>query len=229
MAPLTLGPFVLQREILFILLSILAGYTALKFRMGQTNNNGLGIDSLFTNSVLLGFLIWKFSFILFDPIGVINQPAQILYFDGGSQGMWLAITVVLIYLLYQRRKNVTSWAVFMDAAAVSWLGAYGAYHLLLLTSITYDWVNHLMASIWSVIWLGVLLSNKIVNLLTLLRSFQWYFIGQVFIQFLSHSSDVIWGFHMEQAVYLVSATATIICSVILEKKIKNKGGLNWRM
>lgn len=217
MAPLTLGPLVLDRELVFLLLSLLSGYVILKYRMVQTTNTDFGLDDVFINSILLGFLVWKFSLILFDPIGVMNQPIGLLYFDGGSKGTWLAVVAVLAYLLFKRRRKRISWTVFMDAAAVSWFGMYGAYHLLLLTSELNSWLIHVLATLWSLFWLGQLMSKNTASLPALLQTFQWVFIGYGIIEFLSKKADFFIGLHLEQALYLFIAAVSIIGSIILGK------------
>ncbi|CAM3792133.1 hypothetical protein [Marinicrinis lubricantis] len=217
MTPLTIGPFVLEREMFFLLLSVLAGYAVLKFRINKTDSSSFEMDSMFTNSILLSFLVWKFSLILFDPLGVIRQPAMILYFDGGITGIWLAVGAVLIYLFLKKRKNGIPWSILLDGAAVSWFGMYGTYHLLLFTTNHFTWMFHLLAMIWSHVILGVWIRREEVSLPRFIQYVLWYLIGHAFIQFFSHAPDVFWGLNGEQSLYLVLAAITVVVSLGIER------------
>lgn len=65
----------------------------------------------FGNSVFWFIITWKFSVILFDFSVFIQQPLTALYFNGGSKGFWLGVTVSLIYIYLkgERRQLISAW------------------------------------------------------------------------------------------------------------------------
>ncbi|WP_113930781.1 hypothetical protein [Bacillus sp. P14.5] len=65
----------------------------------------------FGNSVFWFIVTWKFSVILFDFTGFIQQPLTALYFNGGSKGFWLGVTVALIYIYFkgERQQLISGW------------------------------------------------------------------------------------------------------------------------
>ncbi|EDL63175.1 hypothetical protein [Bacillus sp. SG-1] len=69
----------------------------------------------FGNTVFWFILTWKFSVILFDFTGVINQPLSILYFNGGLKGFWLGVAVSLIYIYIkgEREQLFIAWALII--------------------------------------------------------------------------------------------------------------------
>lgn len=62
------------------------------------------VFDLLTNSIILGFFIWKGSLLLFEPSIILHNPLSVLYFTGGNSGLILAIIFTLSYFIYQARK-----------------------------------------------------------------------------------------------------------------------------
>jgi hypothetical protein len=102
----------------------------------------------FGNSVFWFIVTWKFSVILFDFTGVLDQPLSVLYFNGGWKGFWLAVAVSLVYIYFKGDKKhlISAWflvvLVYEGAAefladsasllsAVNILVGFGLFYLLL--------------------------------------------------------------------------------------------------
>lgn len=126
-----LGPLMLNFELLTFILSAFTGYLALKYRLSKLAVEST-ISDKFVSAFILGFLTWKFSLIIFDPISVVQYPLSLLYYSGGQQGLWLAIAISIIYLWIRTRKDGTSIRMNVDVLVTGWIAGSSMYHLLLL-------------------------------------------------------------------------------------------------
>lgn len=59
----------------------------------------------YINSFFLYLFIWKFSYILLNPVFFLDMPLSVLYFDGGSAGHIIALTAVTILILIKKRNT----------------------------------------------------------------------------------------------------------------------------
>jgi len=64
------------------------------------------IESWYWNVLLIYFISWKFSYILFNFDMFIDMPLSVIYFNGGDSGHILAVTIITIYMaLIAFKKN----------------------------------------------------------------------------------------------------------------------------
>lgn len=80
-----------------------------------------------TNAIILLFLVYKLTYIPFNWSEFINNPMGVLYFDGGAEGLLLALAVTFFYLFYQSRGlfYVEAYCIF----SVALLAFYGVLEL----------------------------------------------------------------------------------------------------
>lgn len=119
MKTLQLGPFLLNTDLIMLILSVLFGYIGLSIRLNGYQTVQTFVKDKFSNALLLWLVIWKFSIIVFDPIPVIKAPLSLIYFNGGEDGMWLAGALSGIYLWSNLRKNLLSVAAMIEFAAIT--------------------------------------------------------------------------------------------------------------
>ncbi|MEZ0480003.1 hypothetical protein [Planococcus sp. SSTMD024] len=79
------------------------------------------------NALALYILVWKLSYIVFNLQHFLDMPLSILYFNGGSYGHLLAITLVMAYLLVAQQRHGALGA----QAANAWLLFFLAYQAIL--------------------------------------------------------------------------------------------------
>ncbi|MBT2709447.1 hypothetical protein J7I91_16015 [Pseudomonas sp. ISL-84] len=87
---------------LAVLLALLI--TALLYRYLSSKK----IEEWYWNSFFLYFLVWKLSYILFHFKMVIEMPLSIVYFNGSTEGHFLALASLSVYLLYKVSKKYPS-------------------------------------------------------------------------------------------------------------------------
>lgn len=56
------------------------------------------IESWYWNVLLIYFISWKFSYILFNFDMFLDMPLSVIYFNGGDRGHILAVITITIYL-----------------------------------------------------------------------------------------------------------------------------------
>ncbi len=121
----------LNFELLTFIISAITGYMALKYRMSK-----LAVSEeasvKFLNALVLGFLIWKLSLIIFDPKSVIQHPMSLLYFSGGEKGLWLAFAISTIYVWFGTKKDGTTFIMNLDGLGLGIIVSSSVYYLLLL-------------------------------------------------------------------------------------------------
>lgn len=129
-----LGPLIIPVRLLLLAAAGIAGYAALVYRLkfrGGTDDSKPVLDH-FLNTMLIGFLVWKLSPLVLDTSFVIRNPLSLLYFSGGTRGVWLALLYAAASFVYQTRKNGRTVLFYPDAALTFLLAAAGMYGLLRL-------------------------------------------------------------------------------------------------
>lgn len=125
-----IGPFMVKFSLLLLAASAAGGYIA-PFLLARRLEPAIRkpvMDDLVT-ALLIGILVWKFSFIIFD-IKSVRSPLSLLYYTGGTQGIALAAVIVILIPAYQCLRHRRPWAVYANTA-LAWLAAgYGIWSLL---------------------------------------------------------------------------------------------------
>ncbi|MGM0843823.1 MAG: hypothetical protein ACQEUT_02515 [Bacillota bacterium] len=124
----------------------------------------------FGNSVFWFIITWKFSVILFDFSGFINQPLTALYFNGGYKGFWLGVAVALSYIYFKGTKQqlISAWmlVVLVYEGAAEFLAESGsilsAVNVLVGFSLFYLLLKKGKEAMWLLLFIGIQL---LVNLI----------------------------------------------------------------
>lgn len=213
-----LGPLLLNFELLIFVLSAFTGYLALKHRLSQAVVEGK-ISEKFIIAIILGFFTWKFSLILFDLSSVIQHPMSLLYFNGGDRGLWLAITISILYLWMRTRKDGTSIKLNLDVLITGLLVGSSIYQLLLLTV---NSTNALFHSLYIFLAVGLLMflyinKNAVGNSLVLNQLVMWFSLGMIGISFAEKTRIYFFfSFSKEQFLFFVIFIITLFAGRFLE-------------
>lgn len=216
-----LGPLMLNFELLNFILSAFTGYLALKYRISMANVEA-SIGDKFVTALLLSFIVWKFSLIIFDPVSVIRNPLSLLYFNGGDKGLWLAIIISVIFLWIRSRKDGTSLWMNVDVISIGLIAGSGMFHLLLLMKDTSNILFHLLYISFMVGLLVFLnISKKAVgNPIALNQLVIWFSLGMIGI-FFAEKGRAYWifSFSLEQIFFFFIFIVAIFVGNTLEKKV----------
>lgn len=201
MEVIQLGSLAILLKWLLLGVAILFGIILLKVWLTYTQLAELNkkVFDLISSSVWIGFLIWKGSLILFDPLVVWKSPFSLLYFTGGSKGLFIAIICSIIYYIVKSKKfSIPDLLIFQSVFLFSLL-VFGVYYLLLaLFSETY-FIYHLLLGSFTIVLLllNLLLQNLLQKGLvstTILFSFVNLILSFVFYQ----TDDRLFIFSLEQ-------------------------------
>jgi peroxiredoxin len=114
MSYLQIGSIIIRTEWIILFVVAIIGFATAGFRLHKYEHRKQMLDVIF-NAFLIGLFVWKGSIAFFQPIEVINNPMALLYFTGGSKGVWLGLIVGAVYIAFQSRKYQLNKFVTADA------------------------------------------------------------------------------------------------------------------
>ncbi|WP_239615599.1 redoxin domain-containing protein [Cohnella mopanensis] len=132
---LQVGTFVLNIELLVYLIAGMSGVLAVHYRQRRHPDRERIVSDAW-NSVFLWVAVWKGSLFLFDPASVIDHPLSLLFFSGGTKGIWLASIVVVLFvgLRHFRRLGTGQTAAVIATWGAGWATATSLAFVLLSDS-----------------------------------------------------------------------------------------------
>ncbi|MGE7132542.1 hypothetical protein [Lysinibacillus xylanilyticus] len=131
---------------------------------------------VYGDAVFTFIVVWKFSLIVTDFKAVIAQPFALLYFNGGTIGVFLGVMAVSLQLWWKRQK------IQFDAsgiAAYSWA--------IILTQSIYQWLvvllndNHTTGEVITLLVLSTLTVFILWRITTINRALILYTIGLIIV------------------------------------------------
>lgn len=220
MSTIALGPLIIRVDIIVFLISAIAGFIVLKARLRNREESVFILDS-YVNALIIGFITWKFSMIVFDPIRTFERPMSLLYFTGGDKGILLGTALALLYIGIRLNKNRILIVPVVKAAVLAFLAGGFARHVFLLfwddssgvTAFLYVLLHGLLSG-W--VWIKYDASFSRFGSFAL-----WYSIGSVFIPFLDPDRyTVVAGFTSVQIAFGTLAIFILILDMLLTKSKK---------
>jgi len=99
------GPLALNGPLLMKIIFGAAGLLAVHLFF-RAHPAAASVQNALTMASFVWLLVWKGSILMFDPVGTIEHPSSLLYFDGGERGQWLASAVAFAagYLKLRRQQ-----------------------------------------------------------------------------------------------------------------------------
>lgn len=193
--------------VLYLILGA-AGWLILKYRLREAAGRELILSSA-GNAFWLWLLVWKGSFILFHPVEFIHTPLAVLYFDGGSRGIWLAALVSVSYLGYRSWRHGWPARLWMTNGVWLILGWWLAYHSLLLVVEGGVVLHHAASAALAAGCLMFLIRPQRLNGKGKeAGAAVWFSIGNVLLMFLNPDRSLWWlSFSKQQIVFFAGCRA----------------------
>lgn len=125
-------------------LLIALGILKLWLRQTQAREVHKKIIDVVSNSLFLGFILWKGSLIILEPSLVMKNPLSLLYFTGGRAGIFLAIIGSVVFFHISARKNNLSNLFILQSGFIFSFSAISIYHFLALIFLGDGKMSHLI-------------------------------------------------------------------------------------
>ncbi|WP_280209463.1 TlpA disulfide reductase family protein [Brevibacillus sp. AY1] len=138
---ISIGPLLIKTTTIIYILAGVLGYGAILYRLRREPSLRKHIAEIISSAAILALFTWKFSYALFNPLKVWENPASLLYFSGGDAGVWLGGLAAAVYMAVQIRKRQLPArdvleAVFLSVVAAhspqmkKWVAAFGIVGLI---------------------------------------------------------------------------------------------------
>ncbi|MFC3419423.1 hypothetical protein ACFOLA_08060 [Salinicoccus hispanicus] len=161
----TLGGLAIPSIYMAILLSLVVTYLML-----WDSEEKRTLFSRWVNALIILFLIYKITYLFFNWNAFTDNPFGVFYYDGGAQGLLIALMAAFLYLFYQSKGlfYVEAYCIF----AVSFLTFQGILEFRTLMQ-------------WHYIALAIITLAVLVSIYFIWRRFRVIFILSITI-FLMH-------------------------------------------
>lgn len=218
MSTIALGPLMIRADIFMFLISAVVGFIVLKMRLRDREESDWIINS-YINALIIGFVVWKFSIILFDPIRTMQNPLSLLYFTGGDKGILLGAALALIYIGIGLNKKRSWSTLLIKASVLAYLSASLTRYVFL-----YLWDENLgMIGLMYILLHGLLsvwVWGKYDASIRVFGSFAlWYSIGSVLIPFFDPNRNAVMaGFTSVQIAFGIIALIILVMDMVIGKQ-----------
>ncbi len=207
-----IGPFLIQEKWGLYALAFIISYLVLRFVIKRKGIDVAIIDPLW-NSLFYFFIVWKFSYALFYPKDVIENPISQLYFTGGDKGLVLGLIAVVFYFYWKGKRSSFSFHHYMELGMIAILTGLGVYRGLV-------WAFYLPSQL--ILLVDALFPLAIVILLFRLGRehwaivLAWFSLGALFLSYFKPDVAILLGFSLQQLIYI---TVALLCfSLVLQKR-----------
>ncbi|QRG68830.1 hypothetical protein [Brevibacillus choshinensis] len=218
-----LGPILIKMSLLSMAISVVLAFAAVRLRLRDEQVLQKVILELMSSSLLLAFLVWKFSYVLFYPAKALAQPSSLLYFSGGDRGLWLALIAGVVFVVIRIRKQGIPIPKVVDAYVTGGLVAWGVGHVLSWgTGGMEGWYDPQQALIAAgfVLWM-IRKVDRAANVVPWLQLLMWFSISQVYAAFFSpEQKALLAGLSKEQQIFY----SISVLALFLANRARDTGG-----
>lgn len=129
MTVIPIGPFMIRADIAVFLIVAMAGYMTLRVRLHRLEHRDWLLDT-YVYSLLIGFAVWKFGMLIWDPVRTLRHPLSLIYMTGGVRGIGLGSLAAGIYVLVRWNKMRSLGSLLIKSFLMAALAGGFVYILL---------------------------------------------------------------------------------------------------
>ena len=132
MESIHIGPLVIQKYMIVLLFAILVAYLYIAILLYKRKEVLKKVEDHLVSTLLLWILVFKFSIILFRPSIIWTNPIGLIYFTGGTYGMYLAsiVSVVFFYVTARFKSKLDNKTIGITLIPTI-LIIYSLYYILM--------------------------------------------------------------------------------------------------
>ncbi|WML31366.1 hypothetical protein RCG24_05695 [Neobacillus sp. OS1-32] len=222
MQVIQMGSIAILLKWLLLGAALFIGLAILKLWLRRTQEKILHkqVIDLFFNSLFFGFICWKGSLFIIDPVLVIKSPLSLLYFTGGTTGLVLAVVGSIIFYFFKANKSNITDRLTLQSGFLYSFTVIGVYHLLATLLLEEQKLNHIILGLYTfAIVIFAFWKHQMVTQQRIFSSLILFSFLSLSLSFLQLSVErKIWFFSAQQWFFV----ALIIVSLIFwDKKSKS--------
>ncbi|KMJ59419.1 hypothetical protein AB685_00595 [Bacillus sp. LL01] len=105
MDAIQLGPLLIKKSYLVLLFSCLLAYLYIAMYLRNKPDILKTVENHLTSGMLWWIVVFKFSIIIFRPSIIWTNPYGLLFFTGGTKGVYLATIVTILFLYWKLNQS----------------------------------------------------------------------------------------------------------------------------
>ncbi len=213
---------IVQNENIYLLIGLLISYVMFYYgvRILKIERN---IMDLIFNSFINGVLIWKLSYVVLHPQSVLQNPMNILYFNGGYVGIGIGILFIIIYTWLKIKKQNIPMDSYTRAVVPVYFGYFSAFVWIRVIEEPQNYPNILQAIVAVCFFI---LSSRFKSQKTLLQITIWFHLIQFEIA-LYKTKFVYAGIISKEVLVYISIIIIFLCiSYWSEKQGRKKAAMD---
>ncbi|MDF2671453.1 MAG: hypothetical protein K0R67_3759 [Paenibacillus sp.] len=126
-----IGPLVLNKGLLVIIISVVCGWGAIRWSLRYFGEQAASLLELWMNAALIVLLFYKLGYLLTTPSLLWERPMTLLLMNGASREVGMGIVAAAIYLTYRLKRGGYDVRLLLDMFAWGGTASLAAYSAML--------------------------------------------------------------------------------------------------
>lgn len=216
------GPIMVKEVWLVYFVTGIVVYIGVRWLMARQAVDKAILDPLWT-AFFWFLIVWKVSYGLLHPLRTLDHPGSLLYFTGGTRGVFLALAAVVLYFYWTARKERTSIVPYFKWGLLIVIIASGVHHLLaillhLSTNILYSLLQCLVAGLF----VGIELFKR-DHRPSIRQKILWYCLLELGLTYFTFQDPLFLGFSLTQWILMI-ISVLIITSLLFARNHAREDG-----
>lgn len=131
MDAIQLGPLLLKKSILVLLFSLLLAYLYMTIKYKKQPGTLRVIEQHLMGAAIWWILVFKFSILFFRPSIIWTNPFGLLFFTGGTKGIYLASVAALSLLYWKAYRSDLHMKPLTFTVIICAVIVLASYHIMM--------------------------------------------------------------------------------------------------